>query len=137
MRKKVSFLSIPLVIFILAFSTVVADKTLMILDITVSEAHTLIDDRKDAPDFIILDVRTEAEYLERHIESALNIDYRGEDFYGRLEELDRDDTYLLYCRSGRRSRRALEIMKELGFRSIYHLSKGFMSWQEEDLPFSK
>ena len=137
MRKKATFLSIPLVIFILAYSIVVADKTLMILDITASDAHALIDDRKDTPDFVILDVRTEAEYLERYIENALNIDYRGEDFYGRLDELDRDDTYLLYCRSGRRSRRALEIMKELGFRSIYHLSKGFMSWQEKGLPFSK
>ncbi len=136
MRIKATLFIISFVFFILSFSIVVADKPQMISDITASEAYTLIDERKQAPDFIILDVRTEAEYLEGHIENALNIDFLGEDFSQRLEELDRDDTYLLYCRSGGRSSKALEIMKELGFSNIYHLSEGFMSWQEEGLPFS-
>jgi rhodanese-related sulfurtransferase len=108
----------------------------MIKDVSADEAFSLIEKRSGDPHFIILDVRTDGEYTEGHIEGALNIDYKSSDFSKRLEELDKDDTYLLYCASGGRSAKALEIMRELGFMNIYHLYKGFMSWQDAGLPVS-
>ena len=98
MRKKAILFIISFSFFILSFSIAVAEKPQMKKDITASEAYMLIAEKEEAPDFIILDVRTDAEYQEGNIENALNIDYRGKDFSQRLEELDKDDTCLLYCR---------------------------------------
>jgi rhodanese-related sulfurtransferase len=108
----------------------------MIKDVSAAEAFSLVKKLGGDPHFIILDVRTDGEYTQGHIQDALNIDYRSSDFSKKLEELDRNDTYLLYCASGGRSAKALEIMRELGFMNIYHLSKGFMSWQDAGLPVS-
>jgi rhodanese-related sulfurtransferase len=45
--------------------------------------------------------------------------------------LDRDKTYLLYCRSGNRSGRALALMKKLGFKRVTHMFGGVVAWQRK------
>ena len=49
----------------------------------------------------------------------------------RIDEIIeyKDNPVLVYCRSGRRSRDAAEILKENGFTNIYNLSDGFMRWK--------
>ena len=82
-------------------------------------------------------MRTPAEYGEGRIAGAVNIDYRGADFAAKLGELDRDTSYLVHCRSGRRSTNSMTTFKELGFKSVYHLDGGILAWQEAGQPVEK
>ena len=66
----------------------------------------------------VVDVRTPAEYAAGHVAGAVNIDVEASDFAERVAELDPEAPYLLYCRSGRRSAIAAEIMAEAGFTDI-------------------
>jgi rhodanese-related sulfurtransferase len=86
---------------------------------------------------VILDVRTPKEFGEGHVENAVSLNFFHEDFRKGLAKLDRDKTYLVYCRSGNRSSKAVEIMKGLNFKSVYHLPAGIVGWEEEGLPQKK
>ena len=74
--------------------------------------------------WVILDVRTPAEFQQQHLKSAINIDYYGAMFAADLAPLDRNKSYLLYCGSGTRSGKALPIMAQLGFWHVYNLADG-------------
>jgi rhodanese-related sulfurtransferase len=89
------------------------------------------------PKFIIIDVRTPEEFVEGHIEGAINIDFQSENFSGQIDELDRNNKYLIYCRSGNRSRGALEVMVEMDFKEVYHLSAGIIKWIDEEYPITR
>lgn len=111
--------------------------TQIIEDITPQEAFTLIQDNEGNPSFVILDVRTAEEFASGHIENAINIDYYSDTFRDELDNLDKNQTYLVYCRSGRRSGSALDIMAELGFNEVYNILGGIIAWQEAELPTTK
>ena len=66
----------------------------------------------------VIDVRTPEEYAAGNIDGALNIDVQAADFADRIGELPKDDTYVVYCRSGNRSAAAIDIMEDLGFTSL-------------------
>ena len=103
-------------------------------DISVKQAYDLMEKNKDNPSFLIIDVRTPGEFASGYIESALNIDYYSQNFREELNELDKGKTYLIYCRSGNRSGKALSMMKELAFREVYNMLGGIVQWKAEDLP---
>ena len=103
-------------------------------DVTVAQANKLVQERSGKPDFVILDVRTPAEFADGHLVGAVNIDIQAPDFEGRLKLLDRARTYLVYCRTGNRSLRAVQAMERLGFRSIFHMTQGMVGWQAQKLP---
>jgi rhodanese-related sulfurtransferase len=63
----------------------------------------------------------------------LNIDVKKPDFKENVEKLDRNGTYLVYCRGGVRSARAMKLMKEWGFKQVYNLAGGLIRWQAEKL----
>lgn len=89
--------------------------------LTVSEANELILKNKGNPEFVIIDVRSPEEYNDGHIEGCMNIDYKSENFKNEISKLNRDITYLVYCRSGRRSKNAQEVMFNLGFKNVINL----------------
>ncbi len=78
----------------------------------------------------VIDVRTPEEFAEGHIEGATLIDFKSPDFESKLGELDRDQTYLIHCRSGARSTSSLPTFEKLGFKHVIHLDGGFNAWQE-------
>ena len=82
----------------------------------------------------LLDVRTPQEYAEEHIDGALNINVQSDDFQRMVEkELSKDFTILVYCRSGRRSMDAAEILTKLGYK-VVNLKGGIIEWKEDGLP---
>ena len=82
----------------------------------------------------LLDVRTPQEYAEGHIAGAINIDVQSDDFQpAATQKLSKDSTILVYCRSGRRSLDAAEILTRLGYRVI-NLKGGILDWQASDRP---
>lgn len=82
----------------------------------------------------LLDVRTLQEYAEGHIDGALNINIQSDDFRQRAEkELSKDSTILVYCRSGRRSMEAAEMLTKLGYK-VVNLKGGIIEWKGDGLP---
>jgi rhodanese-related sulfurtransferase len=79
----------------------------------------------------IIDVRTPNEFDQGHIEGAKNIDYFSKSFKSELEKLDKSVPVYVYCRSGGRSAKAMQIMKEIGFVSVYNLQGGFLAWSQK------
>ena len=102
-----------------------------------AEAATLMKENGANPEFVVLDVRTPEEYRDGHLEGAVMIDFRSNKFKEELQTLDRGKTYLVYCRTGRRSGSAVPMMEEMGFRKIYHLSDGIKGWKEKGFPTTK
>lgn len=100
-----------------------------VTDISAQEAQTLIAQNSGNTEFTILDIRTPPEFAQGHITGAVLIDYTTPQFKSQLDQLDKTKTYLVYCRSGNRSGRALEIFRQLGFNDIYHLKRGINEWQ--------
>ncbi len=83
---------------------------------------------------IQIDVRTPSEYATGHIEGTMNIDVKSADFVNQIESLDKDAVYFVNCKSGIRSSRACKIMEKNGFKYIYNLDGGLLSWREEGHP---
>lgn len=68
---------------------------------------------------VVIDVRTPAEYEAGHLDDALNIDFNAPDFKGQIGKLDRDGSYVVYCKSGNRSGQAKAVMDQMGFTDVY------------------
>lgn len=79
----------------------------------------------------IIDVRTLAEYKTSHIKEAKLIDFYNKNFIDNISQLNKTDTYLLYCRSGNRSGKTLNIMKKIGFNKVYNLQGGVNDWKKQ------
>lgn len=89
----------------------------------------------DPPDeLIVLDVRTQEEFDEGHIEGAVLLDFYRDDFADELAKLDPDAPYLIYCRSGNRSGQTRALMAELGFAAVDDVDGGIVDWQQTGLP---
>jgi rhodanese-related sulfurtransferase len=86
------------------------------------------------PPAVLLDIRTPEEFAAGRLEGAVNIDYYATDFADRLEDLDRDATYVIYCRSGNRTTAALELFRDLGFTSVHAVDGGILSWESTGHP---
>jgi len=86
---------------------------------------------KENPKAIVLDIRTPAEFNEGHITGAVNIDYKADSFESELEKLDRDTTFVMHCRSGRRSANSFETFRKLGFKNIVHMDDGILGWKQK------
>lgn len=85
-------------------------------------------------DVQVLDVRTPQEYDEGYIDGAININVQSDDFRQKAkQELSKDQPVLVYCRSGRRSMDAAEILTDLGYKVI-NLRGGILEWESSSLP---
>ncbi|HRJ99615.1 MAG TPA: rhodanese-like domain-containing protein [Ignavibacteria bacterium] len=82
--------------------------------------------------YVLIDVRTTEEFNEGHLRDSINIDFYKPDFEDALDELDKRKKYLVYCRSGNRSRQAMFLMRDLGFEEVNNLSEGIISWIENE-----
>ena len=86
------------------------------------------------PGVVILDVRTAEEFNEGHIEGAVNIDYKQGGFVEKsLTMLPKNQTIAVYCRSGRRSAGAAELLAAKGYKPV-NLLGGIMAWKEANKP---
>ena len=115
------------------FAPAQAAEPASIRDVSASEAQALLSSR---PAMVLLDIRTPEEFAAGHLRRAINIDFLADDFLVRLNALDKNVDYLVYCRSGRRSARALAAFEALQFQSIYHLAGGLRQWRRDGRPTS-
>ncbi|MBL7772602.1 MAG: thioredoxin fold domain-containing protein [Chitinophagaceae bacterium] len=85
----------------------------------------------------LLDVRTPGEYMEEHLENALNIDYNDPNFADQLNNLDKNKPTFIYCLSGGRSNNAMNTMKAKGFKEVYNMKGGILEWKGSQFPLTK
>ena len=77
---------------------------------------------------IRLDVRTQEEYAEGHRDNAINIDVKKDDFESKaISALPKDKTIAVYCRGGRRSKKAAKILTANGY-TVVELNSGYKGW---------
>jgi rhodanese-related sulfurtransferase len=76
----------------------------------------------------LLDVRTAEEYAEAHLQGSTNIDVLRDSFAQKAgEALKKDVPVAVYCKSGRRSRNAADVLVEQGYK-VYNLDSGITGW---------
>ncbi len=109
-------------------------KPVFLKNVEPEQIFALIKESKGDPNFVILDVRTPEEFAQGRIDGAININYYADDFKDKLAGLDKNMTYVVYCRTGRRSAETFEMLRRAGFTAVYHISGGFERWLADDLP---
>ncbi len=70
-------------------------------------------------EFIVIDVRTPEEYKAGHIEESSNVEWQI--ISSIIDEVKKDQKIFLYCRSGRRSQNATDILIDLGYEDVTNL----------------
>ena len=83
----------------------------------------------DHPDTQVLDVRSPREFSHGALPGATNIPLGEDTFRAQVGEFDRSKPVLVYCAGGYRSRKAVSVLKEVGFTTIQHLHRGYLSWK--------
>ena len=102
-----------------------------IKNITPEECDALLKQQ----DVQLVDVRTEQEYGNGHLKEAILINIQGQDFTAKaMQQLDKQKPVIIYCRSGRRSMQAAQILVNEGFETVYNMKGGILAWQAEGLP---
>ena len=88
-------------------------------------------------DMQLVDVRTPSEYNEGHVPNAQNIDFWGENFDAKIDELDKTKPIIVYCKSCGRSAKCASKLAAKGFEKIYDLKGGFSQWKLEKKEIQK
>jgi rhodanese-related sulfurtransferase len=125
--KLVLFISL-FMLSIGAFSQTVEKDSIQVLSI--EKFEKMMSKKKN----MLVDVRTPEEVSEGQIAGALNINFLGENFSNEIQNLNKNKTYLLYCRSGSRTRKAADQMQKAGFKKVYMLEGGITAWKEAGNP---
>lgn len=85
----------------------------------------------------VLDVRSKLEFTWGCLPEAQNIPFGDSDFRERVAALNITKPVLVYCAGGYRSRKAVAVLRELHFNTVYHLHRGYHSWQIAGQPIIK
>lgn len=85
----------------------------------------------DKTNGVLLDVRSHQEYNEEHLPGAININ-----LYDLKKEIidkikNKETTIVVYCSCGVRSKKAKEILEELGYTEVYNLKEGLYCYRKE------
>lgn len=98
---------------------------------SMAEVHQTLESGKDIQ---LLDVRTAEEFNEGHVAGAMNVSVTDEGFEEGVVSLNKEKPIYVYCRSGKRSAKAAEILSELGFKVIYDVEGGITAWRNAGFP---
>ena len=129
--KQTTFLFVLILIFVIISgctntpSQTSQSQIIQYNDITVQEAKAMIDNNKDV---LILDVRTESEFAQGHLDGAINIPHF--DIEERYKELniDKNKPIITICTMGGRSRLAAESLSKLEFTNVSNMVGGLNEW---------
>ena len=89
-------------------------------DISYRELQSLM----KTQNIVLMDVRSGQEYEEGHLDGAINIPVYNIEKDIAKHVKNKEDTIILYCSSGSRSKQAKEILENLGYSEVYNLKEG-------------
>jgi hydroxyacylglutathione hydrolase len=96
----------------------------------------LVEHQSKHPDHLfVLDVRTPEEYAEGHVPGAVNVPH--DQLASRLAEVPKDKDVVVYCRSGRRSALATDVLAANGYTRVSHLEGDMQAWLARGRPVEK
>jgi rhodanese-related sulfurtransferase len=87
---------------------------------------------KGDPSLFVLDVRTPQEFAAGHVPGAVNVPY--DQVASHLAEIPKDKDVVLYCRSGRRTALAAEVLAANGYTKLGHLQGDMEAWLKDGRP---
>jgi len=90
---------------------------------------------QDRPDVVLLDVREPYEYQAGHIPGVKLIPMN--DVPNRINEIPRDKTVILTCRSGNRSGQVADFLRRQGFTNVHNMQGGILAWERAGYPIQK
>lgn len=122
--KRLIIIAIALVLILIISLATINGKDRNYQKITPEDAKKMLEKNDDV---FLIDVRTKEEYNEKHIEGSILVplDVLEE----KIDEVvkDKNKEIIVYCRSGRRSKKAANILLELGYNNVYDLG-GIINW---------
>lgn len=124
-NQKIIWLVLTLVLLASTYSPALGGS---VEHISARTAAALIEEYKSNPDFVILDIRTPKEFDGGHIANARMIDFYASSFATEFRSLDRNKTYLIYCRSGNRSGQLMKAVEKMDFKTVYNMKSGIVDW---------
>ncbi len=98
------------------------------IELVAKQADAAKADPKKKP-ITVLDVRTPDEFSKGHLANAVNVDFHDDQFKEAIAKLDKSKPYLVHCAAGGRSAKTRDLMKSLGFKTVYHLEGGMKAWE--------
>jgi rhodanese-related sulfurtransferase len=130
LNRKMAGLAMVVLLLVTACSS--GSDTATIELVSPADAAQVIED--DPAGLVVLDIRTPEEFNEARLADAVNVDFYDADFADQLDALDKNDPYVMYCRSGNRSSEAIKTMKDLGFVEVYEIDGGIANWYDSGFP---
>lgn len=127
-RRLISIMGALVLLFVLsACGSPKEEEPMDYKQISAKEAKEIMDSGEE---YILLDVRSEEEFAEKHIPGAVLIPHT--EIADRAEEElpDKEKNILVYCRSGNRSKIAAQILADLGYTGVFEFG-GINSWPYE------
>lgn len=101
------------------YNVIKKHRSINYIDIDYKDVKEILKEDRKA---LLIDVRSEQEFEEGHLEGSINIPiYELKENYKKISEAS---AIIVYCQSGIRSRKAIKILKEKGFKNIYELKGG-------------
>ena len=125
--KKLLFLLLGVMLLTACGQTAETVQEAVFVSITAEEAKEIMD---TGDGFVILDVRTQEEYDEGHVPGAILIPNTETENRAEEELPDKAQLILVYCRSGRRSKLAAQILADLGYTNVKEFG-GIIDWPYE------
>ena len=125
--KKLLFLLLGVMLLTACGQTAETVQEAVFVSITAEEAKKIMDTEEG---YIILDVRTQEEYDEGHVPGAILIPNTEIENRAEEELPDKAQLILVYCRSGRRSKLAAQILADLGYTNVKEFG-GILDWPYE------
>ena len=101
------------------------------LVITTIEADLFEQTLNRTPNPQLIDVRTPQEYSEGYLPGAILMDIKAASFDSLIRTLDKTRPVFVYCRSGRRSLEAANILEKNKFEVVYNLDGGINAWKNK------
>jgi rhodanese-related sulfurtransferase len=131
MKRKISwqlcfilFLSISLFIQCAKREQLNVTSSNLFENISVQEVNKILDAKNK---IILLDVRTPDEYAVEHIKGSTLIPVQ--ELVNRLTELSPKKKIIVYCKAGKRSLSASEILANNGYKHVYNMEGGIDAWK--------
>ncbi len=105
--------------------------------ISPSATYNLLYKSDSGDDYIVIDIRSEKEFLRGHIKNAINIPIRNFKTSSLLKDLNKNESYVLVGQRHSSSQKAMEIMKLFSFMRLYCMTGGMIEWNLHDYPTEK
>ncbi len=102
----------------------------IVKELASNESFEMLTKNIDNPDFSVIDLRSKNEFKKERIFNAFVINFHTKSFKEEILSLDKNKTYLIYCKTGRYAKITSEIMKENGFLRVYNIQGGIDLWKK-------